>query len=116
MPAKIANPKKIHAKSAAHTVTPHGPSAYKVISGTSGSAYFVCLLPAGGATCNCRWGQYRPWADARSGCSHVQAVVEFVESQKARTTSAWGSREEAARQHRPMVGIGDGVIMTSRKA
>jgi len=116
MSTKIANPKKIHNKSGAHAVSPHSPGAYKVTSGTSGGAYFVCLLPAGGATCNCKWGQYRPWTDSRSGCSHVQAVIEFVESQKVRTTSAWGSREDAARQHRPLVNLGDGVVVTSRKA
>jgi hypothetical protein len=50
----------------------------------------------------------------RSACSHSQAVFEYREN--GRRTSAWSNETDAARQHRPVKDIGDGVILTSRKA
>jgi len=78
--------------------------------------YFVALSPNhAGATCSCPWGQYRPMDDARSGCSHAQAVIAHLEAERERTTAAWSDEQQAARQHRPIINLGDGVVVTSRK-
>lgn len=117
MSTQITNPKTIHKKAKLHTVTPLDHDTFRVTSGASGQSYLV-RLQAGleGGTCDCRWGQYRRYRDSyRSGCSHVQAVYRHLESQRNRAPSAWTSREDARRQHRPIFDIGDGVLLTSRK-
>jgi len=116
----IKQAKQLYKKGRTHAVCPvpeNGANVYKVISGTSGSIYWVVVLSSGeGATCSCPWGQYRPDHDIRSACSHVQAVVAYREKQKQRSTSAWTDEEQAKRQHRPIINLGDGVLLTSRKA
>lgn len=115
---KISNPKEVSQKAKGHTVTPLDHDTFKVKSGESGEDYYVRLLPnEDGGTCDCKWGNRRKNRDNyRSGCSHVQAVYVQLESQRSRTVAAWGSKEDAQRQHRPMADIGDGVILTLRKS
>ncbi len=115
-PNKIANAKEVSRKAKAHDVTPLDHDIYRVKSDSSGNEYFVRLLPNDqGATCDCKWGQTRRYADNyKSGCSHVQAVWQQIEGQRSRTTSAWQSKKDALRQHRQMTNLGDGVILTSR--
>jgi len=117
MHKKISNPKKLQKKAKEHTVTPLDHNQFRVVSGSSGSTYFVRLQHGvEGAVCNCKWGQYRKWADHyRSGCSHVQAVYRFMEEDRNRVPSAWITKEDAKRQHRPVLSIGDGVLLTSRR-
>lgn len=111
----ITNPKRIHTKSRLHVVTPLSETAFAVTSGTSGNTYTVTLrADRPGATCTCEWGLWRPWTDPRSACSHVQAVMQHLAAQEGRTTSAWGDLDAAQRQRRPVVEIGDGVVLTSR--
>ena len=116
MARKIRNAKRLQAKSRRHEVKHVYGTLYQVISGTSGERYNVRVESDGsGAICDCKWGQYRPGADRfRSGCSHVQAVFDYIA--EGRTVSAWTSEEDAHRQHRPILSIGDGVVLTSRKA
>lgn len=116
MAAKIVRPKAIHSKGRTHQVDRIGPQSFKVISGSSGSTYFVALQVSGGATCSCPWGQYRPGSQGlKSACSHVQAVFQHLESTRERSTSAWGRIDDAYRQHRPVIDLNDGVLLTSRK-
>lgn len=112
MTRTIANPKTLQNKSRTHDVIQTGPQTFEVTSGASGNSYYVTLLSTGGMTCSCKWGQYRNGKDPRSGCSHVQAAYSFHMGRKA---SAWTSQEDAQRQHRPIVNIGDGVSLTTRK-
>ncbi len=119
----IASPKAIQKKSRTHLVTPTGPNSYTVTSGASGNTYNVHVTPStgsgrgpSGGTCSCKWAQYRPTGDHRSGCSHVVAVFDYIAQNDNRTVSAWSSREQAQRQHRPNFSIGDGVTLTLRKA
>lgn len=116
-PNKIISPKSVNQKAKTHDVTPLDHDTFRVKSSSSGNEYFVRLLPnEAGATCDCKWGQYRKYSDNyRSGCSHVQAVCQQLETQRSRTTSAWSTEEDAKRQHRQMADIGDGVILTLRK-
>ncbi len=105
--------KQIQAKSRQHLVTRITPNSYRVISAENGRAYIVNLGLNGG-TCSCPWGQYRPDGDRRSGCSHVVAAMNRRAELKGRRLSAWASIKEARRQHRPVLPIGDGLILTSR--
>jgi hypothetical protein len=113
----ITNPKSLNVKAKTHDVTPLDNDTFRVKSGTSGNEYFVRLLPdVEGGMCNCAWGQRRKRGDNyRSACSHVQAVYKQWEGFKNRTTTSWASKEDAKRQHRPVINIGDGVTLTSRK-
>ena len=121
MAHKITSHKKVQRKSRTHTVTQVGVSTYRVTSGHSGKTYTVRLqdqvrdgaVTYTGAVCNCKWSQYRPASDPRSGCSHVMAVFDFLD-EKYRP-SAWGSSQQAKKQHRKTVVIGDGVLLTLRK-
>jgi len=61
-----------------HTVNPY-PGGWVVKSGTSGETYLVVPLPTGGASCSCPYGQNRP---APHACSHVEAVIGYVERLK----------------------------------
>lgn len=117
-PNKISKPKVVSQKAKGHDVTPLDRDTFRVKSGESGSEYFVRLLPnEDGATCDCAWGQRRRYADNyKSGCSHVQAVYQQLESQRNRTVAAWSTKEDALRQHRPIADIGDGVMLTLRKS
>ena len=111
----IRNPKQVARKGAAHQVSETGPSSYEVVSGTSGNVYHVWVGPENIAHCACSWGQYRR-SGAGSGCSHVIAVHAFRAAQEARRISAWNDDGvSAARQHRPVLRIGDGVVLTLRR-
>ncbi|MCB0193674.1 MAG: hypothetical protein KDJ65_17130 [Anaerolineae bacterium] len=109
----IANAKDIQGKSRRHTVRQIRPNWYKVKSGESQRVYDVALGVNGG-TCTCEWGRQRPENDHRSACSHVVAAINYRAIQDGRRISAWDSEEAAQRQHRPMLKIGDGLILTSR--
>lgn len=112
----IKNPKAIQSKSRTHQVARRSDGVYDVTSGASGQTYTVCLLPHGGAACTCDWSKYRPASNqGQSGCSHVVAVFDHLAAEAGRSASAWGSPEQAARQHRPAFDIGDGVILTTRR-
>lgn len=114
---KIVNSKAINQKAKAHTVTPLDHNTFRVKSGASGNEYLIRLqTDTDGATCSCDWGKYRKYTEYyRSGCSHVQAVYQQTETHRGRTTSAWATKEDAQRQHRPIANIGDGVFLTLRK-
>ena len=109
----ITSVKEIQQKSRHHAVKQIGPNWFKVISSESNRAYDVNLGLNGG-TCSCEWGRQRPDDDHRSACSHVIAAIHQRASQKGRSVSVWANRKAARRQHRPMLDIGDGVILTSR--
>jgi hypothetical protein len=109
----ITNAKAIQKKSKSHTVTPTGLDAFTVVSGSSGSEYEVRVTLHGGY-CSCEWGGYRSRADKRSGCSHVTAAYNFIAAESNRTVSVWASPEDAKRQRRPALNIGDGVHITAR--
>lgn len=113
--ATITNVKTVNAKSKTHTVEHVRGNMYNVTSGASGETYSVTMFERGGV-CTCKWGNYRNWTDPRSGCSHVQAVVAVINAEAGRKVTAHESMEDAKRQHRPVIAIGDGVVLTSRLA
>ena len=113
MARRIRHAKQIQKKSRGYQVRQFGPNWFKVHSRASGRAYDVNLALNGG-TCSCAWGQHRPPRDHRSGCSHVVAAMNCRARQHGRQISVWTSEKAARRQHRPMVPIGDGLILTSR--
>jgi hypothetical protein len=113
MAQTITSAKQIQRKSREHTVRQVRSNWYKVTSSETGRAYDVNLGINGG-TCTCEWGRQRPDEDRRSACSHVVAAMNYRAAQKGRRMSAWTSPEDAQRQHRPALPIGDGVILTSR--
>ena len=112
---KIRNAKTIQKKSKQHDIKPLTPNTFEVISGSSRNSYTVTIIDNGGK-CTCKWSQYRPSTDNRSGCSHVVSVFNYLEALDNRTVSAWADVESAKRQHKPMLDIGDGVVITSRLA
>lgn len=114
---KITNPKSVQTKSRSHEVAQVAGNTFEVTSGTSGETYKVQVYYQDqSGTCTCKWGQYRKHVNCyRSGCSHVVAVFDYLESAAGRRVSAWTDEQQAKRQHKPMIDIGDGVILTSRK-
>jgi hypothetical protein len=109
----ITHPKQIQKKSRNYRVRRVGPNWFKVFSPDASREYDV-NLGLNGATCTCQWGRSRPENDHRSGCSHVIAVMSYRAMQQGKRISVWTSKGAARRQHRPMLEIGDGLILTSR--
>ena len=109
----IANAKQIQRKSRGLAIRKVRPNWFKVFDVESGRTYDVNLGLNGG-TCSCAWGSHRPQADHRSGCSHVIAAMNYRALQHGRKVSVWTNEKEARRQHRRMLNIGDGLILTSR--
>jgi hypothetical protein len=104
--------KTLQTKSRTHEITQISATTYTVKSGASGNEYTVTLKD-NGATCTCSWAQYRPRKDQRSGCSHTIAVYNHLAGEDHRVM-AWSSEEQAKRQKRPTIQIGDGLTLTVR--
>lgn len=125
--SRIVNHKRLQTKSRIHRVYPldSACNVWRVVSGESSKRYTVLVyrevylgaVRFAGARCSCTWGHYRPSRDLfRSGCSHVVAVYnEIAKQEEGRVISAWGNVESAKRQHKPIMIIGDGVILTGSK-
>lgn len=113
----MRNPKALQLKAKSHQVIPLDHNTFSVKSASSGSTYQVRLYAdVTGGVCNCKWGETRRWANFyRSGCSHVQAVFRHLENLAGRETSTWVDKNDATRQHKPVLNIGDGILMTARK-
>lgn len=109
----ITHAKQIQKKSHIHKIRQVGPNWFKVTAGVSQREYDVNLGLNGG-TCTCAWGRYRPANDHRSGCSHVIAALNYRARLHGLQLSVWANEQDARRQHRPMLKIGDGLILTSR--
>lgn len=109
----ITHPKEIQRKSRRHLVRQVRANWYKVRSDETGRVYDVALGLNGG-TCSCEWGRQRPDDDRRSACSHVLAAINHRAIRDGRRVSAWSTEDDARRQHRPILPIGDGIILTSR--
>lgn len=116
MTNKITSPKTIQNKSRSHDVKQVAGNTFEVTSGASGETYKVQVFNNESGTCTCKWGQYRKHVNCyRSGCSHVVAVFDYLESAAGRRVSCWTDEQQARKQHKPMIEIGDGMILTSRK-
>lgn len=109
----MRNAKQIQAKSKTHQITQITATSYQVKSGSSSKVYTVTLQNQG-ATCTCDWAKYRKVGQP-SGCSHTVSVYAHVAEWTGRKVSAWSSEEDAKRQHRPTLEIGDGLTLTTRK-
>lgn len=109
----IRNAKPIQDKASECKVTETALNDTFQVLSPSGGKYMVTVRE-GNAYCGCEWGDYRPSADKRCGCSHGQAALDYVERKAGRKLSVWTSEADAARQHRPMRHVGDGTIVTSR--
>jgi len=106
-------PKKIQQKSRSHEIEPLSDEMFLVTSGTSGEVYTVVLMDP--IICSCNWGRYRE-PNIPCGCSHVVAVKNFLaETTESRRIMAWSSEDDARRQHRRIVPLGDGLVLTARK-
>ena len=112
---QIKNKTHIQKKSKSHEVEAMGNGIFKVTSCTSGKTYTVAMREYG-ATCNCKWGQYRKWVTPQSGCSHVVSAFRFSKKEQGRSLSVWTTPESAKRQKKQMINIWDGVILTTRKS
>lgn len=114
MSKQIKNAKTIQSKSRTNEVHPMGNGRYSIVSGTSGKVYSVKLNGQGG-TCTCDWAKYRPANDSRSGCSHVVTAIQFAAQEDGKNSvSVWTNEADANRQHRQIINIGDGVLVTVR--
>lgn len=114
MACKVTNVKEIQKKSRSYTVRQVGPNWFKV-SGDESHRQYDVNLGLNGGTCTCQWGHHRPVNDRRSGCVHVIAAINYRARKHSRRVSVWASEEDARRQHRPTLKIGDGLILTSRR-
>lgn len=108
----------LKAKSKTHTVEKADSSGWRwnVTSGASGTVYTVWESGDSHAyMCSCDWAKYRP-ADGggRCACSHVLAVIAWLQGQEGRTIQTHTETEQAEKQHRRIMDIGDGVIITTR--
>ena len=113
---QITHPKQLNNKAKSCTVY-SGMTSFKVLS-PSGNTYLVARIGVGinQFKCTCDWGKYRPSHTRQvSGCSHVQAVVKYLAALRQERTSAWGNEQDASRQHKHMINLGDGVIITTSK-
>jgi len=111
----VRHAKELTQKSKAHEIKQLRAFMYEVTSGSSGKTYVVCLNETG-PTCTCDWAKYRKWSDRRSACSHTLAVYRWLAKEQGGSASAWGTMEGAKRQHRRRMDIGDGVVLTLRRA
>ena len=103
------NAKFLQAKSKAHSVKELDAQHFIVTSGASGNEYNV-YYDGQKSVCQCNWGQTRP-RGMRCGCSHVVAVVRHVET---KAISVWANPEDAKRQKKHIIPVGDGVLVTVR--
>jgi hypothetical protein len=108
------NAKAIQTKSKTHSVSHINGSQYRVVSGSTGSEYTVFYSKRNEVVtgCTCEWAQYRK-AGSNCSCSHVVAVAQFVEQA---AVSTWATKEDAERQHRSTVDLGDGMFATVRRS
>jgi hypothetical protein len=86
---------------------------YRVTSAGSGKQYLVNVFSDGKAGCSCDWSKYHNDQGA-TACSHAIAVLNHVHKAEWNTVSAWSSVEQANKQHRQVVDIGNGVLLTVR--
>jgi hypothetical protein len=107
----MRNAKAIQSKSKTHQVTQLTSTTYEVKSGSSGSVYTVTL--SNQPQCSCDWGKYRK-AGSPCGCSHVLSVYAYIAEWTGRKVSAWASEEDAKRQKKQVVDLGDGITLTTR--
>jgi len=106
--------KTLQAKAKKNLVTPgSGRGEFLVTSSTSGKRYTVKAHADNTFTCCCRWSQYHD--TRRDPCSHVLAVMEWLEQSGARALSFWDNTEDLGRQHRRAEQIGRGLWASSRK-
>lgn len=111
---QIKNAKTIQKKSRSHKVSQVSLDHFTVESGASGSTYDVTFASFG-PCCTCKWGEHRK-ASEPSACSHTVSVLNFIAEQEGRKVMVWTDPASASRQHRPTVNVGNGVILTTRKA
>lgn len=121
------HPDKLVAKARTHLVLVDDITRgrYTVVSGgkvkAGGNSYTVNVFANGEeASCNCDWATKRVNTlienQGAVACSHTIAVFEFIALGGGRKVSAHATEEAAQRQHRPMVEMKDGVILTTRPA
>ena len=105
--------KKLQAKAKTHGIRPvSGKGQWVVTSGTSQKEYTVFALEYGGYACTCKFGKNHHLGSRP--CSHIMAVMDYLESVKGRTLSYWPDDEGAERQHRPVERVGLDLYSTSR--
>jgi len=111
----MRHPEPLTTKSRTHAITQTDSRTYIVTSGTTGNQYTVTTLD-NGASCTCDWAKYRPAENnGRCGCSHVLAVMAYIEAGKQRKVKALTSWDTARRSHRKILDIGDGLLLATRK-
>lgn len=109
----MRNAKALQSKSKSHQVTQTSATTYTVKSGSSSKEYTVTLQNHG-AQCTCDWQKYRK-AGQPSACSHTISVYNHIAEWTGRKVSAWGTEEQAKKQHRPTLDISDGITLTTRQ-
>lgn len=109
--------KELKRKSEAHTVTRIDRRWFDVTDANSGHLHHVHLRGDQTLECDCAWARKRHHDDNAVACSHAIAVQRFIKAEEdQRTISAWASPEDAARQHRSVINLNDGVWLTTRLA
>ncbi len=106
--------RSLQKKERSHDVLPTGSrGTWLVKSGSSDKEYRVFAIDPVGYRCTCEWAQ---WKDTIfHPCSHILKVENWVEESGNRRLSFWDTAESAARQRRPVRGVGHGLHATSRR-
>jgi hypothetical protein len=103
-------------KSKSHEIAKLDERNYKVTSGATGKEYTVTMFETNGASCTCDWMKYRPAENnGRCGCSHVIAVIAYIQKENERTVKTFTGWEQVQKAHRQVLDIGDGLLLTTRK-
>ena len=81
----VKNVAEIRVKAKKHSVEKVGQNAFEVMSASSGHSYSVTVYPEMDrpvgdweAHCGCKWGEYHQFEYMDNGCSHIQAVRDFI--------------------------------------
>lgn len=112
MALQITNIQKVSDKSQGHTVKASLMKGSYLVESTSGNIYRTRLLPV--ASCTCDWAKYQK-AGHPVACSHVQATLAYVESQKGYRVKMFATDHDTSRQKRREVHLGNGVKAVARK-
>lgn len=102
--------KRLQRKTRDNEVLGFASGAWLVESSTSGEVHQVIETPSG-LRCDCDWNKYHP----ERPCSHRMAVSDEIAERKGWTLYYWTSEEDAQRQHKQTLQIGEGLWVTIEK-
>lgn len=102
--------KRLQKKARKNTIIDHRGGVWFVESSTSGETHHV-VEGGGRLWCDCDWAQYHP----AEPCSHRMTVTDELADREGWAVYYWTSEEDAKRQHKQTLQIGEGLWVTIEK-